>query len=178
MSLLLFTAVALSHTYHHEVGFLTVGGDAIPFQTNISFAAALGVCNATPTCLGFTFESDVPRPKDLIPKVYFKRHTNVVADGTWQTYLRDYRPPPPLMTNPCRNASAPQAAQPWCNATLPPNERVTDLLSRLTIAEKIGQLGTNAPAIASLNLKPYDWRDGRGAKRTHARERRDVMPRY
>ncbi len=51
-------------------------------------------------------------------------------------------PPPaekPRMVNPCRNASLPFAKMPFCDATLPIDQRVEDALQRLTLQEKIGE---------------------------------------
>ena len=60
------------------------------------------------------------------------------------------------LNNPCLEVS-PQAAQPWCNHTLPVGERVADMLSRMTLAEKIASLDTESPAIPSLGLNAYNW---------------------
>ena len=43
------------------------------------------------------------------------------------------------------------------DATLPVETRVKDLVSRLTLQEKIGQLVFNAPAIPRLNIPSYDY---------------------
>ena len=60
------------------------------------------------------------------------------------------------MHNPCLGAT-PQSSLPWCNHTLPVSVRVADMLSRMTIAEKIAQLDTEAPAIASgAESRSYD----------------------
>ena len=119
------------HTYTHKSGFLSVGGDAIPFRTNITLDDAIAVCSKQPDCKGLTFQDDEAQPDHPIAKCYFKNHTSFVATAGWQTYLRDYVPPPPLMCtraasnreahartpqpcarvsqradNPCRNASS------------------------------------------------------------------------
>mmetsp|Transcript_107725 Transcript_107725/g.303479 ORF Transcript_107725/g.303479 Transcript_107725/m.303479 type:complete len:901 (+) Transcript_107725:91-2793(+) len=64
---------------------------------------------------------------------------------------------PPLMVNPCVDRSSKYATMPFCNATLPVDERVADAVSRMTLAEKIGALGTSSPAIPSLGLLSYNW---------------------
>lgn len=64
---------------------------------------------------------------------------------------------PARLNNPCLNRSLPFASQPWCNASLPLDERVADMLSRLTLDEKIGMLNTAAPPLTSLGLNAYNW---------------------
>ena len=152
------TSPIAAHNYTHKTGFISAGGDAMPFQVNITFGAALTACSAEPTCFGITFEDNDVKPTHPIAKVYFKNQTYFIADASWQTYLRDYTPPPPLMYNPCSNVSEPASSQPFCDETLPLAERVTDMLSRMTLAEKIAQLGTPAPPIPSLGFNTsYDW---------------------
>ena len=56
-------------------------------------------------------------------------------------------------------ASAPQAQDTLAfrNADLPLDARVADLVGRLTLEEKAGQLGTSAPAIPRLGIPAYDY---------------------
>jgi beta-glucosidase len=53
------------------------------------------------------------------------------------------------------NASTGSAA--YANPDRPAEERAADLVSRMTLAEKIGQMGTDAPAIPRLGVPAYDW---------------------
>jgi beta-glucosidase len=46
---------------------------------------------------------------------------------------------------------------PYQDADLPVNQRVDDLVSRLTLAEKIAQLGNQAPAVSSLGIASYNY---------------------
>ena len=46
---------------------------------------------------------------------------------------------------------------PFRNESLPVSERVADLLSRLTLQEKIAQMYDKAPAIERLNIPRYEW---------------------
>ena len=59
--------------------------------------------------------------------------------------------------NPCLDKSSVQASRRWCNQTLPIDVRVSDMLSRMTLAEKIASLDTEAPEIKSLGLNAYNW---------------------
>ena len=52
-------------------------------------------------------------------------------------------------------ASAQQAR--YRNPDLPTAERVADLIGRMTLEEKVGQLMDNAPAIPRLNVPEYGW---------------------
>lgn len=145
-------ALASCHTYFHKVGYLAASGDAIPAKAS-SLTEAFATCSAEPKCKGITFEGAPPASNDTtIPKVYFKSHQSFDGDSDWQSYLRDYVPPPPLLNNPCTNASSAQAKLPWCDYTLRVSARVADMISRMTLDEKIQQGGTGAPAIPSLGL--------------------------
>lgn len=45
----------------------------------------------------------------------------------------------------------------YLNPNLSIDERVEDLIARMTLEEKIGQLSYNAPAIERLNIPEYNW---------------------
>ena len=45
----------------------------------------------------------------------------------------------------------------WCDPTVPIDERVDDMVSRMTLAEKIPNLDSGAPGIPSLGLNGYNW---------------------
>ncbi|KAI3895097.1 hypothetical protein MKW92_048081 [Papaver armeniacum] len=45
----------------------------------------------------------------------------------------------------------------FCNISLPISERVANLISLLTLQEKIGHLGNTAPAIRRLGIPSYEW---------------------
>ncbi len=45
----------------------------------------------------------------------------------------------------------------YLNPSLPITDRVNDLVSRLTLEEKVGQMLNSAPAIDRLNIPAYDW---------------------
>ncbi|MFW9819267.1 MAG: glycoside hydrolase family 3 C-terminal domain-containing protein [Candidatus Thorarchaeota archaeon] len=49
--------------------------------------------------------------------------------------------------------------KPYLNINLPLEERVEDLISRLSIKEKIAQLINKTPEIERLNIPEYDWRN-------------------
>jgi beta-glucosidase len=46
---------------------------------------------------------------------------------------------------------------PFQNPTLPVEERVNDLIGRLTLEEKVGQMINDAPAIERLGIPKYNW---------------------
>ncbi|MCC5808029.1 MAG: glycoside hydrolase family 3 C-terminal domain-containing protein [Opitutales bacterium] len=46
---------------------------------------------------------------------------------------------------------------PWKNPDLPLDERVNDLVSRLTVSEKCAQLRWDAPAVERLGIPEYNW---------------------
>lgn len=45
----------------------------------------------------------------------------------------------------------------FCDVTLAPAQRAADLVSRLTAAEKIAQLGDQAPGVPRLGVPGYKW---------------------
>jgi beta-glucosidase len=61
----------------------------------------------------------------------------------------------PLLIAP--NARAQQADQAWLNTSLPIDQRVDALVSKMTLEEKIEQMRDHAPAIERLGVPKYDW---------------------
>jgi hypothetical protein len=45
----------------------------------------------------------------------------------------------------------------FCDAARPAAERAADLVSRLTLAEKVSQLGDEASGVPRLGVPPYKW---------------------
>jgi beta-glucosidase len=63
-----------------------------------------------------------------------------------------------LLAPPARSVAAPDAERPlYLDTAQPVEKRVEDLIGRLTIEEKIGQLMNAAPAIPRLGVPEYDW---------------------
>jgi beta-glucosidase len=50
-----------------------------------------------------------------------------------------------------------QETYPFQDSSLPTAQRVNDLVSRMTLEEKAGQMGTDAPAISRLGIPAYFW---------------------
>jgi len=50
-----------------------------------------------------------------------------------------------------------QTAAPYLNPDLDPAKRAADLVSRMTLDEKVLQMQNSAPAIPRLNIPAYDW---------------------
>ena len=50
-----------------------------------------------------------------------------------------------------------QEAKPYLNPALPLDRRVADLISRMTLEEKVSQMMNTAPAIPRLGIPEYDW---------------------
>lgn len=57
----------------------------------------------------------------------------------------------------CDSSNPLTKSYPFCKPTLPINQRVQDLISRLTLDEKISQLGNTAPPISRLGIPQYQW---------------------
>eukprot|EP01013_Petalomonas_cantuscygni_P003871 TRINITY_DN14118_c0_g1_i1.p1 TRINITY_DN14118_c0_g1~~TRINITY_DN14118_c0_g1_i1.p1 ORF type:complete len:810 (-),score=165.70 TRINITY_DN14118_c0_g1_i1:209-2638(-) len=59
------------------------------------------------------------------------------------------------LKNPC--LESPYKEQMWCDPTKPLSSRIDDLVSRLTLKEKIAALGTDTPALPSVGMERYNW---------------------
>src|SRR4026209_354233 len=53
--------------------------------------------------------------------------------------------------------SKPDAGAPYLNPALGLDQRVDDLISRLTLEEKVSQVMNAAPAIPRVGIPQYDW---------------------
>ncbi|KAL6660680.1 hypothetical protein ACP70R_001715 [Stipagrostis hirtigluma subsp. patula] len=60
---------------------------------------------------------------------------------------------PPFSCGP----SSPSRGYPFCDRSLPAARRAADLVSRLTAAEKVSQLGDKAPGVPRLGVPAYRW---------------------
>jgi beta-glucosidase len=54
-------------------------------------------------------------------------------------------------------AALAQSSLPYQNPALPTERRVADLVSRMTLEEKVSQMQNTAPGIPSLGVPAYDW---------------------
>ena len=60
----------------------------------------------------------------------------------------------------CQTPVRPQSRAelpPFKNPALPIEKRVADLVSRMTLEEKVAQMMNSAPAIERLDIPAYDW---------------------
>lgn len=57
----------------------------------------------------------------------------------------------------CDSSNPLTSSYPFCKTTLPIHQRVQDLVSRLTLDEKISQLVNSAPPISRLGIPSYEW---------------------
>jgi beta-glucosidase len=57
----------------------------------------------------------------------------------------------------CPAASAQQTSAAYTNPQLPIDRRVDDLVSRMTLEEKVSQLGHTAAAVSRLGIPEYNW---------------------
>ena len=46
---------------------------------------------------------------------------------------------------------------PWLDPSVPREERVEDLLGRLSMEEKVSQLSTDSAGISRLGISPMNW---------------------
>lgn len=81
------------------------------------------------------------------------RVTVLVAGSLFATVDADG----PLMVNPCRDASSPHAKMPFCDASLGIDERIEDMIKRLSVDDKIKLMNQDGPALPQLGLNGYRW---------------------
>jgi beta-glucosidase len=64
-----------------------------------------------------------------------------------------------ILFAPCARAQqkTDTSALPYMNPALPIDQRVDDLIGRMTLEEKVQQMRDHAPAIPRLNVPKYDW---------------------
>ena len=57
--------------------------------------------------------------------------------------------------------SSPSRSLPFCDRSLPAARRAADLVSRMTVAEKVSQMGDEAAGVPRLGVPPYKyWSEG------------------
>lgn len=62
-----------------------------------------------------------------------------------------------LIALPVLRLPAQESTPPYKNPTLPIEKRVADLISRMTLEEKVLQMQNSAPSIPRLGIQKYDW---------------------
>jgi beta-glucosidase-like glycosyl hydrolase len=63
----------------------------------------------------------------------------------------------PLLALPQTETNGQTAGPPYKNPALPIEKRVEDLVSRMTLEEKVSQMMNGAAAIERLDIPAYDW---------------------
>ncbi len=59
------------------------------------------------------------------------------------------------------SAAAQTTAMPYLDPSLPPHERAVDLVGRMTLAEKVSEMGSASAAVPRLNVPAYNfWNEG------------------
>ncbi|KAL2503809.1 putative beta-D-xylosidase 7 [Abeliophyllum distichum] len=79
---------------------------------------------------------------------------NIIIVLLTEFFVFAYSNSPPYS---CDSSNPSTKSFPFCDAKLPINNRVQDLISRLTLDEKISQLVNGSPAIPRLNISAYEW---------------------
>ena len=62
-----------------------------------------------------------------------------------------------LFVSPQTNTFGQTSLPPYKDSSLPIERRVDDLVSRMTLEEKVSQMMNAAPAIKRLDIPEYDW---------------------
>ncbi len=62
-----------------------------------------------------------------------------------------------LLSLPLHSQQASPSSLPYLNPALPVDQRVDDLIGRMTLEEKVGQMRDHSPAIPRLDVPKYDW---------------------
>ncbi|KAJ6847379.1 putative beta-D-xylosidase 7 [Iris pallida] len=68
-----------------------------------------------------------------------------------------FLPPPAHSGGPPYSCDSSNRNYGFCDASLPVDRRVDDLISRLSLEEKVSQLGDEAPPISRLGIPGYKW---------------------
>ncbi len=76
---------------------------------------------------------------NVLPKVYHRKRTAAVTAALFLCTIANAQP------------------LPFRNAALPPADRVNDLLTRLTLEEKISLLGYQSRSVDRLSIPAYNW---------------------
>ena len=63
----------------------------------------------------------------------------------------------PILFDSSRTIGGQTSSPPWKDPSLPIEKRVDDLVSRMTLEEKVSQMMNAAPAIPRLDIPGYDW---------------------
>ena len=84
-------------------------------------------------------------------------HSALLAIGFLLSLTAKAQAPAQTTATPNEDQTKAAAAMPFRNPSLPIEKRVDDLVSRLTLEEKVSQVIDRAPAIPRLDIPAYNW---------------------
>jgi len=80
-----------------------------------------------------------------------------IIKGNMKSHLRSFLPVILFVIMAVRLSGQENPQYPFMNPSLKTEDRVNDLVARMTLDEKISQMMNSAPAITRLNIPQYDW---------------------
>src|SRR5512138_2720218 len=96
-------------------------------------------------------------PKSLSRRDFLKVGLSVGGGLAMAGCGKGNRTNTPDLSTPVPTSSKPSNDPKYLDTSLPLEERVNDLISRMTLDEKISQMGTEASAIERLGIPQYNW---------------------
>ncbi|KAG8503898.1 hypothetical protein CXB51_001855 [Gossypium anomalum] len=134
--------------------FLVVGDDKLPRQALKDIPnGSIGNENGDFVGLIKTLPALYFTAQKIVTKMKLKYPFVLIHISTVVLILAESSRPPFA----CDSSHPLTKSYPFCKPTLPINQRVQDLISRLTLEEKISQLVNSAPPIPRLGIPEYEW---------------------
>ena len=151
-----------AETYFHQAGdrVFNVTSDDTVIATNFDIIAAAGDANRAYFITGEVEKADSQSPLTVTftaLKNNAKFNTFEVLDTNGEQVVSlnasDLADPLTAAANQPPTVSAPEI---WTNPKYPQDARVKDLISRMSLAEKVRQMGNDTPGIPRLEIPAYD----------------------